>query len=102
MATLYLYDLIAKHACDRYVDLFHERFGTEVEITEDLCEQNCDFAYEWAGEHLLRDNSDFLVFEQQCWDTWCKHPGWSEDDCDTIYRRPVARAWARQYILENP
>jgi hypothetical protein len=72
---LKLATLIELHACTSQTDLFKERFGESVEITETLCEGVATlFDFDWAARNLLTA------------------PAWAE------YQRVRALAFAKLYI----
>lgn len=100
-----LYDL---DACPEQTRLFEKTFGQEVEITEELCEKYAAvFDFGWAVDRLLNDPyEDAANACDDAWNTLCSRRILSnlayKEDKLTIYQIPIARAFARQYILENP
>lgn len=54
MKILSLQTLIDKGACLSQVELFREKFGESVEVTESLANQVVhEFDFDWAARHLL-------------------------------------------------
>ncbi len=52
---LTLQQLVELNACEKQRILFAKHFGTEVEITEELCEKFAgDFSWGWAAGNLLK------------------------------------------------
>lgn len=45
-------------ACEEEVNEFRDRFGEEVDVTEELCIQNANaFSWSWAGTYLLTEDA---------------------------------------------
>ena len=77
-----LRQLDAKGACQDQRDKFKEIFGSQVEVTLDLCIKHAqDFDFNWAANHLLSSTAS-LEYER------VRAPARAE------YERVTAPAWA--------
>src|SRR6202142_3423436 len=90
---LKLATLIELHACTSQKDLFKEKFGESVEITETLCEGVATlFDFDWAARNLLTAPAYAeyqRVRAQACTEyERVRAPAWAE------YERVRAPAWA--------
>lgn len=100
MRTLTLKQLTYAGACEGQVELFRERFGESVKVTEELCRSVAgEFDWGWAARCLLsraaQDTYD--AAEATAWDAYyaARAATWA------AYRAAAATAFARAYIEDE-
>jgi len=111
--TLLRSTLVKKNACVGQVELFRDKFGDAVEVSEGLCKSMaCMFNFDWAARHLLSDTA-WKAYEEAKATAWkaCgegKATGWAWKDYEEATAPALkacgearAAAFARLYIEEK-
>ena len=93
-----LRQLDAKGACQDQRDKFKEIFGSQVEVTLDLCIKHAqDFDFNWAANHLLPSTAEAEYARVRA-------PAWAEYERVTAparaeYERAMASAFFHAFMM---
>src|ERR1700690_3069714 len=98
---LKLATLIELHACTSQTDLFKERFGESVEITETLCEGVATlFDFDWAAGNLLTAQA-CAEYERVTAQAWAEYERVRAQAC-AEYKLATAQACAEYARVTVP